>query len=113
MTMKKEKGHEREAVVAKNCLRNSTFAIQDTRGSVSEPRALQYFFRELEKFHGSLSRYRQTTESLDSTLPLFRAPTIVKRSLTSGLVPNRLGRFIFPISIAKVGISWDVSSSAV
>jgi hypothetical protein len=112
MMMKKEKENEREALVAKNCPPNSTFAIQDTRGSASEPRALQDLSRELEKFHSSLPRYRQTTELLDSTLPLFRALTTVKRSLPPDLVPSRLGRFIFLMSIAKAGISWNVSSSA-
>jgi hypothetical protein len=52
MTIKKEKENEREALVAKNCPPNSTFAIQDTRSSASEPRALQNLSRELEKFHG-------------------------------------------------------------
>lgn len=112
MTIKKEKENEREALVAKNCPPNSTFAIQDNRGSASEPRALQNLSRELEKFHGSLSRYRQTTELLDSTLPLFWALTTVKRSLPPDLVPSQLGRFIFLVSIAKAGVSWNVSPSA-
>lgn len=109
--MKKDKENEREALVAKTCPPNSTFAYWILEAAHPDSELSKIFLANSKSSMAAIALSSDDrVAQLDTSA--FSGSNDRETQPTFGSGSSRLGRFICPISIAGVGISWDVSSSA-